>query len=177
MRDLHRDRVGIAAYTAPLPNNSATRARMPEPVPTSSTAMPGRQWSSNASMQSWVVGCTPVPKAIPGFTGMRNLPAGAGSSRHSGTRKKRFPISIGWRRSRASCTQSLVLFDAQRRTRVHAEQRLTIGAVFEECADVGAFGFGDTGRPLLPQFGDEKVAIVGIAIDFEREHSAPVMVS
>src|SRR6185437_6108570 len=79
---------------------------MPEPVPTSSTAVPGRTCRSRASMHSRVVSWTPVPNAIPGFTTTRNLPAGAASSRHSGTRKKRSPTSIGCSRSRADCTQS-----------------------------------------------------------------------
>src|ERR1035437_10357848 len=43
---------------------------------------------------------------MPGFTAMRKRPTGAGSSRHSGTRKKRRPTSMGCNRSRADCTQS-----------------------------------------------------------------------
>ena len=48
------------------PNFSAAMARMPEPVPMSSTRSPPLTRLSSVSRQSEVVSCVPVPKAMPG---------------------------------------------------------------------------------------------------------------
>ena len=50
----------------PAPSKEALMARIPLPVPTSSTRQPGLVYFSSSSMTKRVVSCVPVPKAIPG---------------------------------------------------------------------------------------------------------------
>ena len=50
------------------------------------------------------------------------------------------------------------------------EKRGAIGGVFKEGADGLCVEFDDAGRALLPQLGNEQVAVFRVAIDFEREH-------
>jgi len=54
------------ANTRPAPRRAATIARMPVPVPRSSTVVPGSTRSSSAVTHNCVVGCRPVPNANPG---------------------------------------------------------------------------------------------------------------
>ena len=66
-----------SARTLAAPRRAAARARMPEPVPRSSTSAPGCTVSSRARRHISVVGCWPVPKAIPGSRRMTASPVRA----------------------------------------------------------------------------------------------------
>ena len=83
------------ASTEPAPSRPAARARMPEPLPMSRTDAP---WTNPASAHasiparhSRVVGCSPVPKAIPGSSAMTTSPEVGRCSRHVGRMTSRRP--------------------------------------------------------------------------------------
>mgnify|MGYP001131308026 CR=1 FL=1 len=83
------------------PNFRAAMDRIPDPHPTSITVVddPGisllpPRYSSINSRHNWVVGCVPVPKAMPGSIRIGSRP-GSGDSIQAGTITRRFPIKIG----------------------------------------------------------------------------------
>ena len=69
-------------------------ARMPLPVPMSSTRSPPFTSWSSASRQRLVVSWPPVPKARPGSS--TSLTRSVSYSCQEGTTASRRPISIGW---------------------------------------------------------------------------------
>jgi hypothetical protein len=64
-----------------------------------------------------------------------------------------------------------LILDALARAGVHSQQRTPVGVVLEEGADGLRVQLDDARRALLPKFGDQQVAVRGVAIDFKREHS------
>ena len=66
-RDRNRLRIVVVREDRARSQFDAASARIPEPVPTSTTVMPGFRWRSMASRQSRVVSCAPVPNARPGI--------------------------------------------------------------------------------------------------------------
>ena len=96
------------ANSRAAPSRTPTSDKIPDPVPISTSVIPGRTCRSTASRHSRVVSCAPVPNASPALITTRIRPAGVASSRHSGITKIRSPISIGFRCSRANATQSRV---------------------------------------------------------------------
>ena len=76
------------------PSLRAAMARMPLPVPISSTRSPPRTCSSSASRQRLVVSWPPVPKARPGSR--ISLTRSVSYCCHEGTTARRLPISMGW---------------------------------------------------------------------------------
>jgi hypothetical protein len=77
---------------------------------------------------------------------------------------------MGCNRSREDCTQSRVSSSRGRAPGIELQQRGAIHAVVEERADRLRIEFHDAGRALLPQLGNQQVAVFRIAIDFQREH-------
>ena len=79
---------------AAAPSLSAAMARMPDPVPMSSTRSPPRTRSSSTSRHSAVVSCVPVPNAMPGsiVIAVRSV----SYCSHPGTMASRLPMSIAW---------------------------------------------------------------------------------
>ena len=61
--------------TRSAPRRRAARARMPDPVPTSGLLGIGQPEAWSSSRQARVVGCSPVPKAIPGSSRMDEVGA------------------------------------------------------------------------------------------------------
>src|SRR3990170_4882790 len=80
------------------PSLAAAMARMPEPAPRSSTAPPGRPPeadSSSARRHIAVVGCWPVPNAMPGSISMTVSPAATSWVAHEGLTRSRLPMRRG----------------------------------------------------------------------------------
>ena len=69
-------------------------ARMPLPVPMSSTRSPPFTSSSSTVRHRAVVSWVPVPKAMPGS--MRSTVRPVSYSSQLGTMAKRLPMSIAW---------------------------------------------------------------------------------
>ena len=83
--------------TVAAPACAAAIARMPEPQPTSRTLAPARPpvaaKRSRAARHSRVVGCRPVPKAIPGSSARTTSPGCRRCRRHVGRMTSRRPAA------------------------------------------------------------------------------------
>src|SRR5579875_3728475 len=84
----------LDGYAAVIDAVDAARARMPEPVPTSSTRIPGCVRCSICSRHIRVVGCRPVPKAMPGSSSSTTSSARGLYSRQEGRITRRWPICV-----------------------------------------------------------------------------------
>ncbi len=65
---------------------------------------------------------------------------------------------------------ALFLF-ALPRAREEFQQRRPVAALLEKRAHRQRIQLHDAGRALFPQLGDQHIAIIRVAIDFERKHA------
>ncbi len=81
--------------TSEAPRSAPATDKIPEPQPTSRTFAPGFTYSSMRRMQSEVVSCVPVPKAIPGSISMIFSPCFGSYSSQVGFTTIVFPTFAG----------------------------------------------------------------------------------